>query len=943
MANVPDAVDCDLNTRCVAGEQGNVQDVKPPLLDDVSVDAVSINASDQMFSAVREGNLVVLDSLVRKGANVNEVDKEENPLIFYSAHMITGDNHGSLIEVLKLLIDEGASVNSKNSKKHNLLVHFLTFSRAEMGKMDQPSLQSLFEALEFLITGCESDVFPSSSECSVIHLILLLLQGILQHSFNSGDITMKSIAAEKCYKLLSSILSCSANLIMISAKDHESGNTPLHLWSSLHWHSDHVSMGEMSNTGCSIMEMHANIGKLLISSKAKVNVANDGGETPLHMAQTWSAAKLLCEEGAFANATDLHGNTPLLSFVNSAVMHHERTTPHLPLFELCNKMKTESLEMQWREILDCKMNPWKANGEGETIFSTLFRVNSHSLIEAFLEATRKPGQIQKDTNGDTLLHTLCRSDLPFQDWKISLMASILKSNASIIDCPDGQNQTALQILCQREEHDSVIGEAIEMLHRHDERDGIQDKEGMTGNQRASDKPELSGLPSQGKINLEIESQIPWTPMSEVHRDLLAKVVQGQNVRKIGSYRYNSQFIGEGGFAFVFAGLQTKDGREVAVKRIQNERVKELAKWRELQINLTIDYVRVVRYLEVDRDDDFVYLMLELMEGTLEELLEAKPDLVKENKVSLCHDVVDGLNFLHGKKILHRDIKSGNILYKCTTERPILKLADFGLSKSLDTCPNDTPTVMNSKTGTQCCMAPEVLEGKVKHSEDSDMFACGIALHILLSENRHPFWPCDRSGSMSKHDTVTNIRNGEMTIAEDLNHEAKHLVTQLLDFDMRNRPAAREALNYPFFWSNQTKVSFLWTVGNQPEIVHPWHFAGRPMGYFEEHLESSFKKCREPQTAWHLEIQGLVKYMRQSKRYQTGYAVDLLHLMRNAYSHLPDISPEARMSVEDEHVFFQQFPFFLMLVYEAVKFSGWHKRPDIASAMKRSWIKVRKVL
>ena len=79
--------------------------------------------------------------------------------------------------------------------------------------------------------------------------------------------------------------------------------------------------------------------------------------------------------------------------------------------------------------------------------------------------------------------------------------------------------------------------------------------------------------------------------------------------------------------------------------------------------------------------NFSHLVLELMEENLEELLD-RYTMCSAEVTRLCKDLVMGLQFLHEQKILHRDLKPQNILYK-VHPKLCLKIADFGLSRTVD--------------------------------------------------------------------------------------------------------------------------------------------------------------------------------------------------------------------------------------------------------------------
>ena len=909
-----------------AVEKGDVDLVRAALHSGIRVDALDEHGRTALFLASANGNCQVAEVLLSSGAEVEVCDKYGNPLMFYTAHMMTGDKaHGSLIRMLRLLISRGADVNRTNSDGENLLLFFLTFARNGLAKMDESSLGSFFEVLDFLITECKSNlnVISQSSGHSVIHLVLLLLRDVLQLDFKPHDLMPKQRVAQECVKLLSSTLSrCVKTLI--HSKDRENGNTPLHVWASCEW-------------GHGLNEIGVSLANLMISHAANVNCANDDGETPLHMAQTWSAAKFLCEQGALSNATDLHGNTPILGCVTKIVHHHLTCDPYSPLGKLYNSIGTTTLQAQWEEIFQCGMDPWRTNDKGCTVLGTLLQADAYHLIQSYLEATKVHLNVecQVDNAGNTALHIICKDVGDTHFWKLNLLAELIRPNVGIVNCQNRQGQTPLHILFQNEVESQLVVELGKQLCTYAANIEIEDRQGKTCLELAMGKPELRAVLTQIRKGTNIKPWVPWSSKSHRHKNLLAEVAQTQTSRQIDSVHYHNNVpIGEGCFGFVYAGIDFSDGREVAVKRHEKERLKVVEAEREIKSLVRLsDCEHVVRYLGLHQDQNFLYVVLELMEGTLTELIDNEPQY-KEKEVALCRDVAEGLMFLHQLGVYHRDIKPNNILYKCVPKLT-LKLADFGLSSDPDSNSGEG-SVWHSKAGTPTWMAPELLEKRETHSEATDMFACGILFHYLFSGKKHPFEPESVAGKSSRvieHETVGKIRANGKRVAVGLSHEARDLVEKLLDVDQEKRPSASEAVKHPFFWSPGTKLNFLREVGNQSEMSQPRDKVHPCLSSVEQDIEN----CLADQLSkmdWKDEIDLIFKNMnlwpsKHKRKYNGNSAVDLVHFIRNALSHLPLLMECSKTPMLNEGLLFQSFPALLIGVYNAVRRGKWDEREEIA--------------
>ena len=969
-----------------AAKVGNVGVVQTLLSHGVRVNVTDKQGQTALFPAVQKGSLITLDSLVKHGARTSVVDNTGNSAIFYTAQFIVSRIPiDIIIKIVKFLMSNGASADARNAAGETLLLHYLSYSRMKI--IGRDSVHTLTMVCQFLVESKVDINARTHSGHSVIHLALLLLRDILKQEKQNVSPFMQKVQESSESQVANSLLkficlilshpSCSNR--MAASRDDDDGNTPLHLWTSLpcprEWSTAEgdnfnatdtasipnlaqgvetqvLSLGAQvsvmdeeesttedddlitAETASSLEAILSDMATQLISHGAKVNAANGDGETPLHMAQTWNAAKFLLDKGALPNARDLHGNTPLLSHVECKVVRQkEHQSVSTRVHEIYN-MKAKTVKMQWQEILNSGMDPWKGNDEGTTILSSLLQIDAFDIIRAFLEATGAPSgqKYPVDSNGDTPLHVICRDSGEHNFWKLNLIDYLVPSGAHGANCANREGETALHIVCQRRNDDPLSCEIIERLRAYGAQVDILDGEGKTCLDIAVDKPELMALLTRDIKLFETDPWLPWSSKSEKHKDLLAQVARGQNAHQTGSLYYHTTPIGSGAFGHVYAGLDSNDGREVAVKRVEKVRMCRPEDRREIKNLLRLtDCEHVVRYLSYHGDQDFLYIVLELMEGTLEELLDGE---VKEEEVSLCKDVLNGLTFLHQNNTIHRDIKPGNILYKHNPNLS-LKLADFGLSAMAANVGLHTTTVMHSKAGTRCWMAPELLRAE-QHSKASDVFACGLVLHYLLSRKKHPFGPENESGKSNfviQHETEANILNSKLTVDGDLSPEAQDLVKLMVNCNKDDRSSAAEALRHPLFSSNYKKVAFLTAVGGQPEVQSPRHFA-YPLSSVEQDLENALgpQFARNP---WDEEVPQIYAEMTlssKSRKYVTSSAVDLLLFVKHTYTHVSELTEAIKTSVLNDYVFCSKFPTLVIVVYKAVTNHGWDQRKEIACAM-----------
>jgi serine/threonine protein kinase len=128
----------------------------------------------------------------------------------------------------------------------------------------------------------------------------------------------------------------------------------------------------------------------------------------------------------------------------------------------------------------------------------------------------------------------------------------------------------------------------------------------------------------------------------------------------------------------------------------------------------------------------LWIFLELMDGgALTPMLEEVNGNHSEDFCKyICLRVLQGLKYLHDRHILHRDIKSDNIL---VSEEGAIKLADFGYATQLTKTKQD----LSDKVGTVCWMAPEMIKGKHFYDNKVDVWSFGIFV-VELAQGEPPY-------------------------------------------------------------------------------------------------------------------------------------------------------------------------------------------------------------
>jgi len=181
------------------------------------------------------------------------------------------------------------------------------------------------------------------------------------------------------------------------------------------------------------------------------------------------------------------------------------------------------------------------------------------------------------------------------------------------------------------------------------------------------------------------------------------------------------------------------GSDVAVKTLKTagshrvgDKVLELF-LKEVSILSKLRHPSIVLFMGASVTPRLSIIMEYLPKGSLHDLLHVqKEKIVYHQMIRMAKEIAEGLNYLHlcSPKIIHRDIKSSNIL---VTESRSVKIADFGISRETTL---STDSHMTGFMGTSSYMSPEMIQG-VRYTEKVDVYSFGILLWELHT-HKTPF-------------------------------------------------------------------------------------------------------------------------------------------------------------------------------------------------------------
>ncbi|TEY85899.1 hypothetical protein BOTCAL_0010g00390 [Botryotinia calthae] len=195
-------------------------------------------------------------------------------------------------------------------------------------------------------------------------------------------------------------------------------------------------------------------------------------------------------------------------------------------------------------------------------------------------------------------------------------------------------------------------------------------------------------------------------------------------------------IEEGAYGWVSRAKDSRTGKVVALKRLKMENANDgvpVTGLREIQTLMDCEHENIVRLREVVVGEDTskienIFLVLDFLEHDLKTLLTSlsEPFLPSELKL-LLHQLTTGVAYLHNNYILHRDLKTSNLLL---SNRGVLKIADFGMARYCgDPAPKMTQLVV-----TLWYRSPELLLGEERYGKSVDMWSVGCIFGELLSND-----------------------------------------------------------------------------------------------------------------------------------------------------------------------------------------------------------------
>ncbi|KAF4081344.1 hypothetical protein AMELA_G00160230 [Ameiurus melas] len=268
-------------------------------------------------------------------------------------------------------------------------------------------------------------------------------------------------------------------------------------------------------------------------------------------------------------------------------------------------------------------------------------------------------------------------------------------------------------------------------------------------------------------------------------------------QKVEDFYENGEELGSGQFAIVKQCKEKSTGVEYAAKFIKKRQSRASRRGvrreeieREVNILQQLQHPNIISLHDVYENRTDVVLILELVSGgELFDFLAQKESLSEEEATEFLKQILDGVHYLHSKKIAHFDLKPENImLLDKNVPLPRIKIIDFGLAHKIE-----DGVEFKNIFGTPEFVAPEIVNYEPL-GLPADMWSIGVITYILLS-GASPFL------GESKQETMANISAVSYEFDEEFfsstSELAKSFIRQLLTKDTRKRLTIESALNHPW--------------------------------------------------------------------------------------------------------------------------------------------------
>jgi serine/threonine protein kinase/Tfp pilus assembly protein PilF len=263
--------------------------------------------------------------------------------------------------------------------------------------------------------------------------------------------------------------------------------------------------------------------------------------------------------------------------------------------------------------------------------------------------------------------------------------------------------------------------------------------------------------------------------------------------QIGQYRITGR-LGQGGMGEIFSARDEKLNRTVAVKFIDARMDSDASRrlfLREARAAAALDHPFICTVHDVLEHKGQPVIVMERVEGETLQARISRGALSVEQVVQVALEIAEALAAAHARGIVHRDVKSANIMI---TPGGHVKVMDFGLALMLMSAPDDqtahrSEELRSRVAGTLPYMAPEVLRGE-SATPASDLYALGVVM-FEMATGRRPF--AGKTDAVLISEILEHSPAAPRQVNQAVPRALENLIVKLLSKDPVKRPTAGEVI------------------------------------------------------------------------------------------------------------------------------------------------------
>ena len=280
--------------------------------------------------------------------------------------------------------------------------------------------------------------------------------------------------------------------------------------------------------------------------------------------------------------------------------------------------------------------------------------------------------------------------------------------------------------------------------------------------------------------------------------------------KLGSY-ITEKKLGEGSFGVVYLTRKEGDSKKYATKELDREEIdsSEAKKYliNEIRILQSLDHPNIVKFVDIKKTKNHYYIMMEFCNGgelskNLEKYMMKNGTAFPEELVQhFMRQIIDAFKYIHGKKIIHRDVKLDNVLLHFDNEedkknfnlmKAKVKIIDFGFSCIYD-------DIKKSILGSPINMDPLILKElrdktgatrELGYDMSADIWSIGtICYEMLIGKSAFD--------SQDMIELSDKIEKGKYTVPTNISAELVSFLNGMLQYEGKNRLNAEQLSRHAF--------------------------------------------------------------------------------------------------------------------------------------------------